>query len=731
MLLTTSPARMINNALSRIFIFSIVLLIAISSHVAGQTGVKIYGEILDSVTGAPVVGASVEVVEIGRYSNTDNRGKFLIDNLPVGIYSIQAKRLGYSDSGLRVVSVEVYGNDHLVLNLSPIAVKVSDQQVESNQSAKMMIRRSGNRAVYTLGPNKVRSLEEIAEQIPELEISSSGSEKYIRIRGADLDGTAVMLDGHLINSTLSGRADISSIPFSSISEIEIVTGGDYSTSGLAGAVNFITKESQSQRSIAAGVERGSYGFENYSLDLNGISFGDFRIYVDGESGYESGKFSFIDPRDSVQTRINNFNKNRKLFGKIKWADSNNVFKLNLRYFKRDAGVPGAVFQITPEANTQNSEFQVYTLYSRGFSTNTILDVSAGQTGRTIDYESPRTPTNFIPYNTRFKELTRDLAMNIQHHTIIDINFFARVLYESLDGKDLHRPESSLGFHSRLLNSLGLGTTYQLPDISSIIKFSTFTFGVRKDGGHGGDFWAPSSTVRLNFDLPATPGLDFSYSASRRLPDMIDAYWKEDAFATPNPDLLPEKARGFEIGLDFSFGQPMNFEFRGVRFERSYNDLIIWRKWAGNKFKPVNLSKAEIAGWEFSVDMIPFDGPISLFWRGSFIEPLNKEDEPTHHDKYLTYRPVGTQNAGLSIEFASLSFDITGRHLGERYITEENTKYLPGVDLVNLEVRYKFEIKSVTVNPYFAILNAGDIQYEVLERQPEKPREYKIKLEISI
>jgi len=46
----------------------------------------------------------------------------------------------------------------------------------------------------------------------------------------------------------------------------------------------------------------------------------------------------------------------------------------------------------------------------------------------------------------------------------------------------------------------------------------------------------------------------------------------------------------------------------------------------------------------------------------------------------------------------------------------------------MELKFKYVIKTIDTGISFAVFNVGNIQYEMLERQPEKMREYKIALE---
>jgi hypothetical protein len=75
-------------------------------------------------------------------------------------------------------------------------------------------------------------------------------------------------------------------------------------------------------------------------------------------------------------------------------------------------------------------------------------------------------------------------------------------------------------------------------------------------------------------------------------------------------------------------------------------------------------------------------------------------------------------------------EFTARHLGRRYTTEENTKSLPPVELIDLNLGHVLNIKSINLKFGFSILNLGDARYEILDRQPERPREFKFELALS-
>jgi len=725
------PAGRYHKAVSTRRIFYLLItataLLSSISSVRGQTSIKLSGLVLDKSTGAPISSALVEIEPSGQTTLSDGLGKFAFTDIPPGEYKIAAKRLGYLKESPSKILLDEYYSESQTIWLTPVPLEVEGTTVLGEQS-DIVIRRGPDGAIIDLSGSQPVSISDIVEKLPELELVESGAGRFLRIRGAGLNGTLIMIDGIAANSTLDSRGDISSIPIASVVRIEINTSGQ-GKSGLAGSVNFITGI-RSSRNKSLESQKGSFGLEDYSASAVFSPIGNLDISVAASREFYRGDFDFTDPRDSVQTRSNNHRLTERIF-LTGISDRQMAYvKFNLGYLARTAGVPGPVFQTTPQAESEIEQYEFngsIENHPRGFWSVGII---AGAAKRNAVFDSPRTPVNFVPYKTSFDEASREMKLKLEFSNGIDLNSHYGARYESLDGKDLLRPDLSFGFRSRLVHTLSLGSIYRFPFRLIACDTSSVSLGVREEWGSGGEFFSPSTSLRLNWTRPLHFGADISWSRSRRLPDLVDLFWKEDVFATPNPDLKSEKSESLQFGADMEINALGDYNLRVARFRDSYRDLIIWRKWAGDKYKPVNLSSAETLGWEISLDLVPFHGPVSGHWSLSAIRPLNKEDEPSHHNKYLTFRPIGTQSAAIEFEFDRIYTALKGRHIGRRYTTEENTKSLSAVDIIDFEMEYRLNFKALHFALGFGVGNIGDIQYEILERQPEKPREYHFKLAIS-
>ncbi|MDO9069769.1 MAG: carboxypeptidase-like regulatory domain-containing protein, partial [Deltaproteobacteria bacterium] len=76
-----------------------VLLVFGTLAFAGTTG-KISGKVIDGSTKQPLPGAVVIILGTDLGANTDNNGQYTIENVSVGVYTLQTKMMGYVDQNI-------------------------------------------------------------------------------------------------------------------------------------------------------------------------------------------------------------------------------------------------------------------------------------------------------------------------------------------------------------------------------------------------------------------------------------------------------------------------------------------------------------------------------------------------------------------------------------------------------------------------------------------------------
>ena len=87
------------------------------------------GRVIAAITERPLVGASVELVEIGQTATTDSMGTFELAEIPVGVYQLRVRALGYAP----VVSPNVVVGSgkplNVLIRLNPVVVRLQAIEV--------------------------------------------------------------------------------------------------------------------------------------------------------------------------------------------------------------------------------------------------------------------------------------------------------------------------------------------------------------------------------------------------------------------------------------------------------------------------------------------------------------------------------------------------------------------------------------------------------------------------
>jgi hypothetical protein len=103
---------------SKTFFLSAFFVLLIFGSVTGQKTQTLRGTVTDDVTGIPLPGATVVIVNSNPVKGTvtDINGKFRFENLPLGRYGIKVSFIGYQDKILN--NLELFSGRELVLNIT-------------------------------------------------------------------------------------------------------------------------------------------------------------------------------------------------------------------------------------------------------------------------------------------------------------------------------------------------------------------------------------------------------------------------------------------------------------------------------------------------------------------------------------------------------------------------------------------------------------------------------------
>jgi len=270
---------------STIYILVLLIVSFASQLILCGTPGKITGEIIDSVTNQPLLGAIVMLEKTSMGAAADIDGKYFISNVPTGHYSLKVSYIGYKTV---TIKIDLKDGEHLQQNFKLQPVGVSGEEVvvtaqASGQNAAINQQLSSQNIVNVVSAARIQELPDAnaAESVGRLSgvyLLRSGGEGYaVAIRGLQPKYNEIMIDGVPMPATdYDNRSvDMSMISSNMLSGIEVfkTVSPDMDASVLGGVVNFQIREAKKLNSGAPEVNLSLQGrYENLQSTYNDYKF---------------------------------------------------------------------------------------------------------------------------------------------------------------------------------------------------------------------------------------------------------------------------------------------------------------------------------------------------------------------------------------------------------------------------------------------------------------------------
>lgn len=225
-----------------LFTVCAVLFASVATAVAGTTG-KISGEVRDTQTGEPLVGANVTIKGTSYGAATNLDGYYVILNLPPGKYSVAASALGYN-------KMEVTGVAVSVDLTSTVDFKLSQTVIESKEELVITAERPVIRKDLTSSDTHVDAAAIAALPVSEVnDILSlqtgvtTDKGGGIHIRGGRTTEVAYWVDGVSVSDAYDHSQAVQ-VDNSAIQELQVISGTFNAEYGqaMSGIVNIVTKD---------------------------------------------------------------------------------------------------------------------------------------------------------------------------------------------------------------------------------------------------------------------------------------------------------------------------------------------------------------------------------------------------------------------------------------------------------------------------------------------------------
>jgi len=229
------------------YVLFIIIMVSITTHAISLENNSISGTIIDARTKDPLIGVNVIVLDTERGASTDISGRYIISNLPVGVYRLRFDYIGYE---------QIFKTDIVVKSSRPTFVNV---ELEESVIA-------GEEIVVTAG----YFVEEEKTQTSTIALSQ---EEIRRFPGGfeDVVRTVSTLPGVAIN-TSGGRNDLlvrgggPSENLYLINNIEVPNINHFGTQGnSSGSLSFVNLDLVEDVKFSTGGFGAQYGDKMSSI----------------------------------------------------------------------------------------------------------------------------------------------------------------------------------------------------------------------------------------------------------------------------------------------------------------------------------------------------------------------------------------------------------------------------------------------------------------------------------
>jgi len=294
-------------------LFTVFLLLVYNYAALAQSSGSVSGRVADP-NGAALPGAQITIPSLGLRTSSNAQGEFTLSAVPAGTHTIQVNYLSYQPQSL---SVTLSAGQRSTLNFTLVqpgmeelvvrGAAIRDATARALNQQRMADNTTNVLSADSIGKFPDPNIAEALQRVSGIAIErDQGEGRYINIRGAPSEFTAVSIDGVSLASPDPGtRAiDLDTIPSDIVSQIEVTKSllPEQDADSIAGAVNIVT---QSPFDASGMVLRGLAGGSYNSMGGNDVR-GNFvfsNIFNEGTIGtLFSASYSRTDRRvDNIES----------------------------------------------------------------------------------------------------------------------------------------------------------------------------------------------------------------------------------------------------------------------------------------------------------------------------------------------------------------------------------------------------------------------------------------------
>jgi outer membrane cobalamin receptor len=571
-----------------------------------------------------------------------------------------------------------------------------------------------------------KSLAEVLTDNSPLFLKSYGSGGIATpsFRGTGATHTQITWNGININHPMLGQSDFSLIPSGMIDKIEICPGNasmEFNSGGFGGIVNLNTSPDwKKQTVVTLSPELGSFGrFAGFSRVKTGNDH--FQTVTKVYLHSAENDFRFLNTVSSSyplwEIRKNSQVHQKGLMQEFYLKGAKSILSARLWYQSASRNLPAPIItrQVNMGEKQDDEALRIllsfdsfnrkinYFLTTAGIMTrlnysNHLASVSSENLTRSVIIKGG--------LETRIGEFTRvKVILNNDLHLVNSNNYEENAIRNTVTATVSAERNSGSRFGTLLLlREIIDGRNILIPDFSS------------------------------GFELRLLPEKNYflrgNIAKNSKIPTMNDMYWAPGG----NPDLKNEYAFSYELtySMDQKISKSSDFKQGITFFKNSIRNMIQWHPgdysyWIAENIESVNTSGVESS---LSVEYAGRNFNLLLNAGYSYTRAISGKTENStnlNQRKQLIYVPGNLANATINLDLRNYYVLFVTNFAGRRYITVDNSDYLPGYSVNNLTTGVRIHYNNLAFDLNFKIDNIFNADYQTVAYYPQPGRSYLIRI----
>jgi vitamin B12 transporter len=565
------------------------------------------------------------------------------------------------------------------------------------------------------------NLNEAIEMLPGVYIrTAADGTPRIDIRGFRTRHIKLLINGTPFQSTYDGQFDPAAIPANNISRIILTKGASsvlYGAGGTAAVINIITKGGEQGMHGSVGLRAGQYDTYLGKASLSGGNDKGFffgGVSVLNSNGFPvSGAFDKNEVQSSDRRENSDRERNNVFFNGGYAIGQNTQLGAVLSYTGGSYGKPPSVITDKDDPFGKTAKYERLDDYGEGTAQiNLRHEFSIPFTVDAAVYGNQRNELTKTFTNDDYDEKTgKSRSVSTVAGTTLrgSYDFETGGVLTTALGVESQGWEES-GFTTQKKKKVDIDVNEDLQEYSAALEYSitpvdplTLVAGIGYVAQGGPNMDTTSGwTYLLGANYRPIEGTTISASHARKVRFASIRNLFDSTYG--NPDLDPEVAKHFEVGLAQAL--PFKTVFTGAVYRTYAEDLI--EKTGDNPYE--NYEEYLLEGFEIGLENRFFD---AFRTRASYAFLHSKDQSDDSDRDELQYRPRDTFSleAEYTCPFGTALY-ASVQHVANQYTYDDtNTlkKRMNDFTLVNLKLSQSFLEKALSV--YAGVNNVFDEDYE--------------------